>query len=104
MHQMTTVGRHCISLPQCNAADAAAVLLKAGATVDARDAHGNTALFTAVFNSKGFGEVIKLLRAHGADPGVKNNHGVSPLSLARTIANFDVRQYFQDLAEETDGQ
>jgi ankyrin repeat protein len=88
---------------QSNAADATAQLLKAGASVDARDAHGNTPLSTAVFNSRGYGEVIKLLRAHGADPYAKNNHGVSPLSLARTIANFDVRQFFQDLPEESDG-
>src|SRR5262245_51299589 len=49
---------------QSNAADATAQLLKAGASVDARDAHGNTPLSTAVFNSRGFGEVITLLRAH----------------------------------------
>src|SRR5262245_44228615 len=85
---------------QSNAADVTAILLKAGASVDARDAHGNTPLFTAVFNSRGYGEVIKLLRNHGANPHTKNNHGVSPLSLARTIANFDVRQFFQDLPEE----
>ena len=87
---------------QSNAADAAALLLNAGATADARDAHGNTPLSTAVFNSRGYGEVIKLLRAHGADPYAKNNHGVSPLSLARTIANFDVRQFFQGLPEESE--
>jgi hypothetical protein len=26
-----------------------------------------------------------------------NHHGVSPLSLARTIANYDVAQFFADL-------
>lgn len=88
---------------QSNAVDATAALLQAGASVGARDAHGNTPLFTAVFNSRGVGDVIKLLRAHGADPYAKNNHGVSPLSLARTIANFDVRQFFQDLPQEIDG-
>jgi ankyrin repeat protein len=88
---------------QSNAAEATALLLEAGASVDVRDAHGNTPLSTAVFNSRGYGEVIELLRSHGADPQAKNNHGVSPLSLARTIANFDVRQYFQDLPEEADG-
>jgi ankyrin repeat protein len=87
---------------QSNGADAAAVLLKAGATVDTRDTLGNTPLFTAVFNSRGYGEVIRLLRAYGADPYAKNDHGISPLRLARTIANFDVRQFFKDLQEETD--
>jgi uncharacterized protein len=88
---------------QSNVADATALLLNAGASVNSRDAHGNTPLSTAVFNSRGNGEVIKLLRAHGADPYAKNNHDVSPLRLARTIANFDVRQFFQDLPEEIDG-
>jgi ankyrin repeat protein len=88
---------------QSNAADAAGLLLEAGASVDARDSYGNTPLSKAVFHSRGFGEVIKLLRAKGADPHTKNNHGVSPLSLARTIANYDVRQFFQDLPDEGDG-
>ena len=74
-----------------------AALLKAGATVDARDANGNTPLFRAVFDSRGNGELIGLLREHGADPVVKNNYGVSPVSLARSIANFDVQQFFEDL-------
>lgn len=88
---------------QCNAAGVTAALLQAGASVDARDAHGRSPLFTAVFNSRGYGGVINLLRAQGADPYSKNDDGVSPLSLARTIANFDVRQFFQDLPEEGAG-
>src|SRR5262249_26848866 len=79
------------SLPCCIA------LLEAGAPVDATDAHGNTPLANAVFESRGRGELIKLLRDRGADPMRPNNHGVSPLKLARTIANFDVRQFFADL-------
>lgn len=88
---------------QRNAPEATDLLLKGGASVEARDSHGNTPLFTAVFNSRGYGEVVKLLRARGADPYAKNKHGVSPLSLARTIGNFDVRQFFQDLPDESDG-
>lgn|ERR1039458_4105796 len=72
-------------------------LLDAGATVDPRDGHGNTPLSTAVFNSRGRGELIALLRRHGADPNIANAHGVSPIRLARTIANYDVKQYFTDL-------
>jgi ankyrin repeat protein len=72
-------------------------LLDAGAPVNARDANGNTPLSDAVFRSRGRGDVIKLLRDRGADPTLKNNHGVSPLSLAHTIANYDVRQFFADL-------
>lgn len=75
------------------------ILLNAGAPVDCQDAHGNTPLGKAVFESRGRGEIIKLLRARGVDPMLKNRHGVSPLKLARTIANFDVRQFFADLPE-----
>lgn len=89
---------------QGNAADVAAILLQAGAPVDPRDSHGNTPLFRAVFDSRGVGDVIRLLRAHGADPGARNAHGVSPLKLARTIANYDVRQFFSDLPEVTDAE
>jgi ankyrin repeat protein len=75
------------------------LLLKAGAAVDPRDSSGNTPLWRAVFNSRGEGEVIQLLRAAGADPYIDNNNGVSPLKLARTIANYDLRQHFRDLPE-----
>jgi ankyrin repeat protein len=88
---------------QCNATEVATILLDAGALVDARDANGNTPLCRAVFNSRGDGAMIKLLRARGADPYAKNNHGVSALKLARTIANFDIRQFFGDLPEHSDG-
>lgn len=81
----------CWSLPACEA------LLKAGAPVDAQDANGNTPLATAVFESRGRGELIELLRERGADPTLENRYGVSPVGLARTIANFDVRQFFDDL-------
>ena len=76
---------------QSNAVETAALLLDGGASVDPRDSNGNTPLATAVFNSRGNGALIKLLRSHGADCNAANNHGVSPLQLARTIANYDVR-------------
>ena len=82
---------------QANSESVAQALVSAGAQVDVRDSYGNTPLFTAVFNSKGDGAVIKLLRGAGADPYASNNHGVSPLSLARTIANYDVAQFYVDL-------
>lgn len=81
-------------------ADLARLLLEAGAEVDATDSHGNTPLAKAVFNSKGQGDLILLLRAHGADPTRANRHGVSPLSLARTIANYDVAQFFSGLPDK----
>lgn len=82
---------------QEGAVAAARALLEHGAAVDAVNSYGNTPLFTAVFNAKGHGEMIELLRAHGADPMVTNNSGQSPLGLARLIGNYDVAQFFADL-------
>lgn len=78
---------------------ATAALLNAGATVDIENTFGNTALFVAVFNSNGRGELIGLLRSHGADPLHSNASGQTPVGLARLIANYDVAQFFKDIAE-----
>ncbi len=88
---------------QSSAPEVALILLDAGALIDAPDVHGNTPLLRAVFSCRGDGTMIKLLRVRGADPCVKNKHGVSPVKLARTIANYDVRQFFTDLPEAADG-
>lgn len=71
------------------------LLFDAGAKVDAVDCNGNSALANAVFESKGRGEVIKLLIQSGADKHMKNKHGVAPMDLARTIANFDVAKWME---------
>ena len=73
--------------------EAARSLLASGAQVDAKDVFGNTPLAKAVFGSRGRGEMIRLLLAHGADKSLKNNHGVSPEDLAVKIANYDVAQF-----------
>jgi ankyrin repeat protein len=77
--------------------DVVRALIEAGASVDARDAHGNTPLWRAVFNSQRRGEIIQILRRAGADANAANSHGVSPVGLARSIANFDVQRFFSDL-------
>jgi hypothetical protein len=41
--------------------------------------------------------VIEVLRLCGADPHAQNGRGGSALKLTRSIANFNVRQYFNDL-------
>jgi uncharacterized protein len=82
---------------QAGSSESMSALLSAGADLGLTDSHGNTVLWRAVFASKGDGMLIRALRAAGADPHAANKHGVSPLSLARTIANYDVRQYFSDL-------
>jgi ankyrin repeat protein len=84
---------------QASSSAAAEALLAAGARTDLRDSHGNTPLFRAVFSYAGDGGVISALRAAGADPHAKNLSDVSPVSLARAIANYDVANFFVDLAE-----
>lgn len=74
------------------------MLLKHGALVDLINQFGNTPLFVAVFNSRGKGAMIKLLRRYGADPDKANNHGQTPIGLARLIGNNDVAQFFDDLS------
>jgi uncharacterized protein len=83
---------------QSHSAAVLEILLDAGAKVDAQDKHGNTALWRAVFESRGRGGCIKLLRSRGAAPAKPNRRGVSPVDLARTIANFDVARWFADLS------
>jgi ankyrin repeat protein len=76
------------------------LLIKSGAVVDAQDDFGNTPLSTAVFNCQDRGgSVIRLLREAAANPYIENKYGVSPFSLAKTIGNYDVAQYFSDLEE-----
>jgi ankyrin repeat protein len=72
-------------------------LLDNGAEVDARNRFGNTPLFVAVFNSRGSGDLIRLLRDRDADPLAENENHQTPLGLSRLIANYDVRQFFADL-------
>ena len=82
---------------QSQSAATVSLLLDKGATVDTPDRHGNTPLFRAVFAYQGNPGTIEALRAAGADPLKKNAHGVSPASLARSIANYDVAKCFADL-------
>lgn len=71
------------------------LLLSKGAKVDISDIHGNTPLSDAVFNSEGRGEIIRLLLEYGADRNLKNKHGVSPVDLAKTIANYSILQFLE---------
>ena len=82
---------------QSNSPSVTEVLHAAGAKTELRDSFGNTPLSNAVFSSRGERSVINLLRSAGADPNAVNEHGVTPLGLARTIANYDVAQFFADL-------
>jgi ankyrin repeat protein len=70
------------------------LLLKNKAEIDIKDINGNTPLFQAVVNASGKGGVIQQLLLHGADRNLKNNQGVSPLELAKTITNYNMVQFF----------
>lgn len=76
------------------AVDATRLLLEACATVDAVNRFGNTPLFVAVYDSRGRGEVIRMLLEHGADPDHANSSGQSPRGLAALISNYEVSQPF----------
>lgn len=84
---------------QASSVDLARLLLDHQAPIDPQDVAGNTPLFKATFSSRGDGSVVALLRARGADPWLANGSGVSPVALARTIANYDVRRFYADLPE-----
>ncbi|HTK03734.1 MAG TPA: ankyrin repeat domain-containing protein [Alphaproteobacteria bacterium] len=75
--------------------DIAKLLINSSSEIDSQNVYGNTPLFTAVSWSRGRGDLIKLLLLHGADRNLKNFHGVSPFSLAQSIANYDVKRYFE---------
>lgn len=70
------------------------LLIKQGAMLEAKDDYGNTPLWRAVFASEGRGEIIKLLLLNGADPNNANSSGITPYKLAHTIANYNVKQFF----------
>ncbi len=85
---------------QQGAAEAVRALIEAGALVDARDERGTTPLLRTVLSApKCQGEIIMLLREHGADPLARDDAGETPTSWARRIANYDFAQYFDDVAD-----
>ena len=45
--------------------------------------------------------MIEFLRQAGADPYAANDRGITPLGLARMIANYDVAKHFADLPADT---
>jgi len=76
-------------------ADAARVLIQAGADVHARNMFGNTPLGVALVNAgNSGGEVVHVLLEAGSDPRADNNYGVSPLDLAAKVANYDLMRFF----------
>ena len=73
------------------------LLIDLGANVNATVDNGNSVLFLSVMNYRGEnGYFIERLIIKGADIYRKNDYGVSPFSLAATIANYDVKKFFHE--------
>jgi uncharacterized protein len=68
-----------------NSVSCAALLLKHGAVVDARDVNGDTPLHLAML--RGYTDMMKLLLSYGADVNCRNNKEVTPLMM---IANASI--------------
>ena len=71
-------------------------LLENEVDVNKRNDVGNTALFYAVFKSKDKIGLIEKLLAKGADMNIVNKAGVSPLSLANSMANEHVKDFMNN--------
>lgn len=69
------------------------LLIEKGATVDAPDNSGETALFEAIRSTIKDGEkqraAIETLLAKGADPNLKNGKGLTPLQVAQRMRRAD---------------
>ncbi len=71
-------------------------LLENAIDVNRQNGVGNTALFYAVFKSKDKIGLIEKLLTKGADMNIANGAGVSPLSLANSMANENVRNFMNN--------
>jgi uncharacterized protein len=69
--------------------ECAKLLIDKGANLELVDLHGNTSLWTAVFNSRDDTRLVKLYVQHGANMDHINKHQRTPRQLAETIGGFD---------------
>ncbi len=70
--------------------ECAKLLVDKGANLELQDFHGNTPLWTAIFNSKGDTRLVKYYVQKGANLDHINKHQRTPRQLAETIAGFDL--------------
>ncbi|WP_123868180.1 ankyrin repeat domain-containing protein [Chryseobacterium lactis] len=57
-----------------------------------QDQFGNNAMWTAVFNSDGGYDIVKLLKEYGFDSNSKNNNDRSPLDFAKQIEDEELQK------------
>jgi len=76
--------------------ESAKLLLDNGASINLKDIHGNPPIWTAIFNSKGDYELVRLYVLKGADLDSENKHNMSSRQLAETIAGFNLNSLKQD--------
>ena len=61
------------------------LLIEKGANVNVRDIHGNSPIWTAIFNAKDDFTIVKKLYKAGADIETKNKHDKSPKDFGETV-------------------
>jgi ankyrin repeat protein len=70
------------------------ILIDLGADVNVTVGNGNSVLSNALMWAQGDDYFIEKLIEYGANVYKKNDHGISPISLAYDISNYDYKQYF----------
>lgn len=70
----------------------AQLILDHGGNFEIADEHGNTPLWTAVFNARGKYDVVDVLLTKGARTiaRLKNKHGRSPIDFAKQIGDTEL--------------
>ena len=73
--------------------DIAKFLLENGADPNLQDIHGNSPLWTAVFESKAEKEVMNLILKSGGDPNLYNKYDKSPGDLYKMLHNIEIPKF-----------
>lgn len=69
-------------------------LIDANVDIDPQDINGNTPLWLSIINYRKIedGYFPQTLVKKGANPKLKNIHGISPIKLAKTISNYNLEE------------
>jgi uncharacterized protein len=86
---------HCVST--WGDAEAAAVLIKAGAIVNARGEYDQTPIYSAI--GKGSLDTVKVLIDAGADLSVVDTDGITPLEYAQRLSRNKNFQHVKEIVD-----